>query len=55
MPCQLPYEQMGQIISAIVLPESWVDRILAQMHHRAQDQETLIPNPAHGSGMLAKP
>ena len=32
MPCQLPDEQMGQIISAIVLPESWVDRILAQAH-----------------------
>ena len=32
MPCQIPDEQMGQIISAILLPESWVDRILAQVH-----------------------
>ena len=30
--CEVPDEQMGVIISAIVLPDSWVDRVLAQVH-----------------------
>ena len=30
--CEVPDEQMGEIISAIVLPEAWVDRVLAQVH-----------------------
>ena len=30
--CDIPDEQMGNIISAIVLPEAWVDRVLAQVH-----------------------
>ena len=32
MPCHVPDEQVGNIISAIVLPEAWVDRVLAQVH-----------------------
>ena len=32
MPGEVPDEQMGQIISAIVLPEAWLDRVLAQVH-----------------------
>ena len=32
MPCEIPDEQMGRIISAIVLPEAWLDRVLAQVH-----------------------
>ena len=32
MPCEVPDEQMGRIISAIVLPEAWLDRVLAQVH-----------------------
>ena len=32
MPCEVPDKQMGRIISAIVLPEAWLDRVLAQVH-----------------------
>ena len=32
MPGEVPDEQMGRIISAIVLPEAWLDRVLAQVH-----------------------
>ena len=31
MPCHLPDEQIGKIVSAIVLPNAWVDRVLAQV------------------------
>jgi hypothetical protein len=31
MPCDVPDEQMGRIISAIVLPDSWQDRLLAKL------------------------
>ena len=30
--CHTPDEQMGKIVSAIVLPEAWMDRLLAQVH-----------------------
>ena len=30
--CEIPDEQMGKIISAIVLPDAWIDRVLAQVH-----------------------
>ena len=30
--CEIPDQQMGEIISAIVLPDAWVDRVLAQVH-----------------------
>ena len=30
--CEIPDDQMGKIISAIVLPDAWVDRVLAQVH-----------------------
>ena len=30
--CEIPVQQMGKIISAIVLPDAWVDRVLAQVH-----------------------
>ena len=30
--CEVPDRQMGKIISAIVLPDAWVDRVLAQVH-----------------------
>ena len=29
VPCDVPDEQMGKIVSAIVLPEAWMDRVLA--------------------------
>jgi site-specific DNA recombinase len=32
MPCDIPDEQMGRIISAIALPDSWQDRLLARLH-----------------------
>ena len=32
MICEIPDEQMGRIIEAIALPETWQDRILAQLH-----------------------
>jgi hypothetical protein len=32
MPCEVPDEQMGRIISAIALPDSWQDRLLAKLH-----------------------
>ena len=32
MPCHVPDDQMGKIVSAIVLPEAWMDRILARVH-----------------------
>ena len=32
IPCHTPDEQIGKIVSAIVLPEAWMDRVLAQVH-----------------------
>ncbi len=32
VPCDLPDDQMGQIIGALVLPESWFDLLLARVH-----------------------
>ena len=32
MPCSVPDDQMGKIISAIVLPDAWMDRVLAKIH-----------------------
>jgi site-specific DNA recombinase len=32
MPCNIPDKQMGRIISAIALPDSWQDRLLARLH-----------------------
>ncbi len=32
MPCDVPDEQMGEIVAALVLPDAWVDRVLAQVH-----------------------
>ncbi len=32
MPCHVPDDQIGQIIGAIVLPEAWMDRVLARIH-----------------------
>ena len=29
--CDIPDEQMGRIVSAIVLPDAWMDRVLAQI------------------------
>ena len=31
IPCHVPDEQMGRIVSAIVLPDAWMDRVLAQI------------------------
>ncbi len=31
IPCGIPNEQIGRIVSAIVLPEAWMDRVLAQI------------------------
>ena len=33
MVCEIPDEQMGRIIEAIALPETWQDRILAGRRH----------------------
>ena len=30
--CKVPDEQMGQIMNAVVLPDSWMDRLLAKIH-----------------------
>ena len=30
--CHVPDDQMGRIVSAITLPEAWLDRLLAQVH-----------------------
>ena len=32
MACQVPDDQIGKIVSAIVLPEAWMDRVLARIH-----------------------
>ena len=32
MPCHVPDDHMGKIVSAIVLPEAWMDRVLARVH-----------------------
>ena len=32
MPCSVPEDQMGRIIQAILLPETWMDRVLARIH-----------------------
>ena len=32
MPCDIPDEQIGTIITAILLPDAWMDRVLAQVH-----------------------
>ncbi|MDA0264905.1 MAG: zinc ribbon domain-containing protein [Chloroflexi bacterium] len=31
-PCWVPDEQIAQIVGAIVLPEAWMDRVLAKIH-----------------------
>ena len=32
MYCDIPDEQIGEIVAALVLPDAWVDRVLAQVH-----------------------
>ena len=32
MPCSVPDDQMGRIVGAIVLPEDWMERVLARIH-----------------------
>ena len=32
IPCDTPDAQIGRILSAIVLPDAWMDRVLAQVH-----------------------
>ncbi len=32
MACHVPDEQVGRIIGAIILPDAWLDRVLAQVH-----------------------
>ncbi len=32
LPCQVPDEQVGRIVGAIVLPDAWMDRVLAKIH-----------------------
>lgn len=32
MPCSIPDEQIGRVVGAIVLPEAWMDRVLARIH-----------------------
>ena len=31
-PCEVPDEQVGRLIEAILLPEAWIERVLAQIH-----------------------
>ncbi len=30
--CEIPDEQMGRIVGAIILPDAWMDRVLAKIH-----------------------
>ena len=30
--CEIPDEQMGRIVAAIILPDAWMDRVLAKIH-----------------------
>ena len=32
IPCDVPDKQVGRIVQAIVLPEAWMDRVLAHIH-----------------------
>ena len=32
LPCRVPDDQMGRIVGAIVLPDAWMDRVLARIH-----------------------
>ena len=32
MSCQVPDEQIGNIVQSILLPDSWMDRVLARIH-----------------------
>ena len=32
IPCDVPDDQMGKIVSAIILPDAWIDRVLAKVH-----------------------
>ena len=32
IPCGVPDKQVGRIVQAIVLPEAWMDRVLARIH-----------------------
>ena len=32
MACDVPDNQVGRIVQAIVLPEAWMDRVLARIH-----------------------
>ena len=32
IPCDVPDNQVGRIVQAIVLPEAWMDRVLARIH-----------------------
>ena len=32
LPCDIPDQQMGRIIAAITLPDSWQDRLVARLH-----------------------
>ena len=32
MPCDVPDNQIGRIVQAIVLPDAWMDRVLARIH-----------------------
>ena len=43
MPCHVPDEQIGRIVGAIVLPDAWMDRVLAKIHFA---DEVIRPKPA---------
>ena len=30
--CEIPDEQIGRVVQAILLPDSWMDRVLARIH-----------------------
>jgi len=32
MPCSVPDDQIGRVVGVIVLPEAWMDRVLARIH-----------------------
>ena len=40
MLCEAPDEQIGDIVSAIVLPDAWVDRVLAQVQLADEVKQT---------------
>jgi len=50
--CDVPDGQIGKLMSAIVLPDAWMDRVLAQIH--AQDEVKRIEEERHQAQLKLK-